>query len=156
MRKIFVKDSHFLAYLAGIIDSDGAIGVSRRNNKQNKYGYSYREVVQITWKKSDKTYAFLQLLKSIYGGSTGEYKGGFNKATNTVKYSADGRTAGVIAKDILPYLRLKKNQAELVLEMRAIKGVRYGNGNLKPLSISEKENDIYERALIQRSRSVVS
>lgn len=148
--KVQIKDAVFLSYLAGVIDSDGAIGISRRNNVNNSKGYTYREIVQITWKKSEDTLAFVELLKNIYGGYVGEHKGGFNKQTTTVRYSADGKRAGIIVKDILPYLILKKRQAELVLEMRCIKGVRYGNGNRKPDSIWEQESDIYEKAILQR------
>lgn len=154
VRKIAVKDSHFLSYLAGVIDSDGSIGISRRTEPSNSHGYSYREVIQITWKKSDKTTEFLSKLKNIYGGSLGFYKGGFDKKTDTVRYSLDGKGSVAFARDILPYLILKKNQAELLLEIRALKEVRYGNNHLKPLHIWEKEDEIYQRALIQRSRGV--
>lgn len=151
--KVLFLDSEFFAYLAGVVDSDGAIGISRRTEKLNTHGYSYREVVQLTWKKTDPATQFLYKLQNIYGGSVGFYKGGFNKSTETVRFSVDGRGAGKLAKDILPYLNLKKRQAELVIEMRALKGVKYGNGNKKPDSIWEKELTIYNKALIQRSRS---
>lgn len=152
--KVLFLDSEFLAYLAGVIDSDGAIGISRRTERTNTHGYSYREVLQITWKKSDYTTAFLQELKDIYGGSIGFYTGGFNNKTQTVRYSVDGKGTEKLTKDILPYLRLKKIQAELVLEMRSLKNVKYGNGNRKPQSIWEKEDEIYGKALIQRSRGL--
>ena len=152
--KVLIKDSEFIAYLAGIIDSDGSIGISRRAEKLNAHGYSYREVVQITWKRSEKTKKFLSDLKTVYGGSVGEYTGGFNNATNTVRWSVDGKGAEAVARDVLPYLRLKKKQAEYVLEMRSVKGVRYGNGNRKPQSVWEIEDKIYKNALTQRSRLV--
>lgn len=148
--KIIVKDSEFLAYLAGVIDSDGSIGISRRNNVQNTHGYTYRGTVQLTWKKDEGTLKFVQMLKDMYGGYVGEHRGGFANKTLTVRYSADGKGAETIAKDTLPYLRLKKKQAELVIEMRSIKNVRYGNGNRKTDAVWQKEDEIYERAIIQR------
>lgn len=147
-----MKSSEFKAYLAGVIDSDGSIGISRRTEKKNSKGYSYREIIQLTWKKTDQTVAFVEMLKNIYGGSTGFYKGGFNNSTDTVKYSADGKKAERMAKDLLPYLRLKRGQAELLLEMRSIKNVKYGNGNRKPESVWNKENEIYEKAIQQRAK----
>ncbi len=148
--KVLVKDSEFLAYLAGVIDSDGSIGISKRTEKMNTHGYSYRETVQLTWKYDNATLKFVNMLKNIYGGSTGIYSGGFNNKTETVRYSADGKGAERIAKDILPYLILKKKQAELVLEMRLIKNVKYGNGNKKPEFVWLAEEAIYQKALIQR------
>lgn len=145
-----MNDSHFSAYLAGVIDSDGAIGISKRREKTNSHGYSYREIIQITWKKSPETFYLVNKLKSIYGGSVGEYVGGFDKTTTTVRYSADGKTAEKIAQDVLPYLVLKRHRAELLIEMRGIKGVRYGNGNRKPDAIWAAEEEIYQRAVIQR------
>ena len=154
MTKVLFLDSEFLAYLAGVIDSDGSIGISRRTEKTNTHGYSYREALQITWKRSDGAIDFLSKLKSIYGGSLGFYTGGFNNKTQTVRYSTDGKGTEKIVKDILPYLKLKRKQAELVLEMRGLKRVKYGNNNHKPQSVWEKEDEIYQRVLIQRSRGL--
>ena len=111
------------AYLAGVFDSDGSFSVARRNMKRSSI--SYVAMVQLSWKKTDIAEMFFIALSAKYGGSyqscdsTNTAKS-YGKTGRYLKFSATGEAAERIARDLVPYLILKKQQAMNLLELRTL------------------------------------
>ncbi len=53
-------------YLAGVFDSDGSFSIARRHPDRKTPNYT--AVVQLTWRKSENSRMFMELLCSQYGG----------------------------------------------------------------------------------------
>lgn len=107
-------------YLAGVIDSDGSISITKRCHERENPNYSV--MVQLGWVFKDETKAFMDKLVAKYGGS---YKviepnaKSFSKRQH-VKYCAFGNAAEALIKDIQPHLQLKTKQAANALRAREI------------------------------------
>jgi hypothetical protein len=116
------------AYLAGIIDSDGSMSVARRN--PNRVHPSFVAMVQLNWKSTELSKTFLDILVAEYGGSYCACKSTNKKSKITTSdyysYCATGKAARKIASAVLPYLFLKKQQAENLLRLCDI--VKMGPG----------------------------
>lgn len=90
------------AYTAGLLDGDGSIGLYLRS--------TYIQVqVHITLQDLET----LEWVQSLYGGTI--------QKMPTINAWRPSDRVGFLCK-ILPYLRIKKAQAELVLEYRSISG----------------------------------
>jgi hypothetical protein len=104
-------DSELKAYLAGFLDGDGCINAQLIRRTDYRLGFQIR--ISITFFQSTKRYwFFLQLKKILQTGSLRKRNDGISE------YSIVG-SASVkdLCQELLPFLRLKKNQAILVLEI---------------------------------------
>ena len=63
------------------------------------------------------------LLKATFGGSYGIQKPGTPRSKPIYKWHITDKQAIAMVKAILPYLRIKKPQAELLLKLRALKEI---------------------------------
>jgi len=107
-----------LAYTAGIMDGEGSIGIARHKSKSCKRGYALELTVQVT--SSDEW--LCQWLKFGFGGS-------LSHSTNSVgnpmwHWIISARKAMEFLKLIIPYLNLKKPQAELAIKFQEAKKMR--------------------------------
>lgn len=96
-------------YLAGMIDADGSIGTTRTGANRNVVG---RVIVTNT------NHDFLRILKEQFGGSLNLRSIGSKE--NWKPYGSiiwTNRGAEMILEQVLPYLIIKKRQAELCLEL---------------------------------------
>ena len=111
-----------LAYIAGIVDGEGTIGIHRakRRGPGNSWTYSLRVSVSMTE-------AYLpEWLKMAFGGNT------YGKLRDKPRWKPQtewvilGEKATGFLGDIMPYLIIKKPQAELAFKFLAIraKGLR--------------------------------
>ncbi len=101
-------------YLAGVFDSDGSFTIYR-----SPTGRSWRGQIRITWKQTALTSALLEEIREQYGGSI--YRGhgstGYIKAWPYILYQSHSKRALPLIEAILPHLRLKQRQAELVASL---------------------------------------
>lgn len=107
-------------YLAGVIDSDGSICLTKRHVKRPKPNYMI--MVQLGWVDKPETRAVMDQLKEQYGGSTfivKPSKSSFSTRDH-IKYTAVGEAAEKIIRDILPHLHLKTKQAQNALRAREL------------------------------------
>lgn len=110
-----------LAYLAGIIDADGTIGVKRstyaarvtRDCRQPTY--SERIVVRQVQPEA------IELLKETFGGYVGISKPSSKKGRPLFHWSVTDKKAASALAALLPFLRIKKRQAENCLKLREVK-----------------------------------
>lgn len=107
-----------LAYTAGITDGEGSIGIARHKSKSCKRGFTLELCVQIT--SSDEW--LCAWLKFGFGGSLSH---SINSAGNPMWHWILGaRKAAEFLKLILPYLKLKRPQAELAIKFQSAKRMR--------------------------------
>jgi len=102
-----------LAYLAGIVDGEGYIGISADHRKRNPDRPCWRLKVAVT----NTNEWLMQYLKFSVGGGIIVLKRKNPKPCYQweIRY---GKAADFL-KLILPYLRLKKPQAELAIKFQA-------------------------------------
>lgn len=131
------------SYLAGVLDSDGSFSITKRHIRRTSINYT--AMVQLSWKYSENAEFFIKKMVSTFGGSYSKCD-----STNTrksypgtksyLKYSATGEAAENICRSVLPFLQLKKRQAENIILMRS----KYiWNGPNRPIEISIELDKLY-------------
>jgi hypothetical protein len=116
------EDNLMRAYLAGVMDSDGYFCFKRTPPQFGPDGAlistaRYSEAAGL----NQVTDAVIQILHSRYGGNIAFYAARTPAARPIYRWRVNDRKAASVAADLLPYLRIKRRDAELLLEMRADK-----------------------------------
>lgn len=101
-----------LAYIAGFIDGEGCICVHRRGKVGEKEKSIYAFIVTIA--NTDKS--VIQYLHSVLGGCIANNNKRNGHKTCYVLH-LNPRKAYKLLKKLLPYLRVKKKQAELAIKL---------------------------------------
>jgi len=118
-----------LAYLAGVLDSDGSIMIHQRC-RQRAPGSCTRNDVRLVISVAQMRPEAVKLFQEHFGGNICR-----ERTHNLYKWQACCRKAAHVVQTIAPYLRLKRTQAWLAQEFLAQRGKRYGG---KPLTAEEK------------------
>ena len=122
-------NNYELAYLAGFFDADGCISISRRAQEDYKRGVSYRVLIDVSQKSTE----VLNIFKHYWGGA-------IVKGTRCKRWQAYGKTALQCLSDLLPYLRLKKAEAEVAIDFLSRKAER-GNRGCRGITDDEFAQD---------------
>jgi hypothetical protein len=142
-----MRDKEILAYLAGIIDGEGCIrikkstyGVRVRKDMKNA---NYSEMIQLRMVDQEA----IRLLQEIGGGNY--YKEKRSQGQPLYCYQATCIKAVHIIELLYPYLRIKKPQADLILDLRKSKQnpdakIRGGPKSKRPM----KEYIVNEREVL--------
>ena len=109
-----------LAYCAGVIDSDGTIGVkmstyAMRHGNGGQPNYSERICVKQVEPQA------VDLLTSLFGGSRYISKPSAKKGRTLFSWQVTDQKASAVLRAILPFLRIKRSQAENCLRLRDVK-----------------------------------
>lgn len=141
--KIFLKTN--LAWAAGFLDGEGCLSFSRAKNSPHYCGY-------VSISQTEK--APLQFLMDAFGGSMRQVKMNGNRK-DYWHWVLASRKAERFLRLVSPYLRVKRERAEIFLEyqklIRAKSGYLQGANTNTPLS----ENELSSRsALILRMKSL--
>lgn len=102
-----------LAYLAGIIDGEGYIGAKRRNPIGARQSPRYAIAVSVSMtdrQPIDMLAALSRCTAEIKPKKRGKYKAIYT-------FSVESGMAEELLYDVLPYLIVKKRQAELALQL---------------------------------------
>ena len=99
-----------LAYLAGMIDGDGYISITRSTH--SKYLYFGAQVGIAGTRREPH-----DLAASLWGGAVNKYIPKNPKHRPQFQWCRTGRGAVEVVQAIYPYLLIKQEQAELVLEL---------------------------------------
>ncbi len=121
-----------LAYTAGFIDGEGSIQI---RNKKNRHQHSVRMEVKNT------NLDVLMYLKNLFGGSIQcrIYQNKNHK--QAYSWTLSNLSAVNFLKSILPFLRIKKSQAELAIEFQS---TVIGRGRRKiPENIFKIRDDMF-------------
>lgn len=110
-----------LAYLAGCMDSDGYFGIRKSTygirKRKDCLSPTYNERMSLKQVKEDVP----KLLQETFGGHVYcEERGGNSKSLWV--YGSQNKIAYNACVKMLPYLRVKKEQAELLIKLRETKG----------------------------------
>ena len=141
------------AYIAGFLDADGCIIIDRqkRTNRNGKphgnYPYYYVPRICI----ANRHIGVLNFINESWGNSGSLTKRNLNAKnpnwSDAWQLRFSSKPSYKYLKEVLPYLRMKQRQAELVIEMGALKagtikvGPQYSTKDYE--SKSERYDEIY-------------
>lgn len=124
-----------LAYCAGVIDSDGTIGIRKLRDDRRKPGYSYVRYYEMLSLVQIEPQA-VTLFKELFGGSSGvrkrrlkkrgsgvvrkKRKVGTERYRDMYTWVIQSVKASSCLRSILPYLRIKSEQAANCLSFREV------------------------------------
>ena len=124
------------AYAAGLIDGEGTIGIYKNKAKSCRCGYRFYLRVRLGMTNITAPY----WLYTIFGGYFREYpnRGWGEKVLYEWGLSPEQAYAFLVS--ILPYLKTKKQQAQVAIEFQKdkYKGIR-GRGRKTPQTILDAE-----------------
>jgi len=139
-----VDDRYFmvadLAYLAGIIDGEGCISLSKSHKNDRYY---YRLQLTITNTSAE----LKQWLEDKFGGRIRTSYARSNNRSDILHWTVSGNQCQWLLRQVLPYLIIKKPQAELALMM-----------NINPYGGTARWNSIYteeEESLREKIRIAI-
>jgi hypothetical protein len=119
------------AYIAGIVDADGCISISRVSIKA---GIRYRVHVSITQYRPDDLYAWLEA-----------HFGGYSYTSNRVpRWGISGVDAAGFLRWIYPHLILKREEAEIALTFSNTIGKQGSTVGREAMAVRE---DAYNRCI---------
>lgn len=107
-----------LAYLAGVIDSDGCIHieryVDRRKGRNNRYQYNVRLQVGVTRME------IINWIEKNFCGETRKYsykrESKFQNRNDVINWRISSKQAINLLKELKDYLILKRDRAEIAIE----------------------------------------
>jgi hypothetical protein len=104
-----------IGYIAGIIDGEGTITILKNRDNRNRSGYCYRQVVQVANTNRD----VIEWLRQTTGlGYVAVCNG--NNGRKFYAWRIHGKDASKLLPIILPCLKIKRKNAELLLEYQKI------------------------------------
>jgi len=99
-----------LAYLAGVIDSDGYITINRSTRNGVVY---FGAVIGVSGTRRQPH----DLAASLWGGKVGYHQPKNPRHRGQFLWSRQGKAAATAILEVMPYLRIKVDQAWLALEL---------------------------------------
>jgi hypothetical protein len=111
------------AYLAGIIDGEGSIGIRKhiyKTGKHNNPGFAVYLEIRMTDKDS------LLHITSVFGGNL-SMKGKTKKGRTIFDYKVYGNKAVDLLKITFPYLKAKQRQARIAIDFSVLPNLTVAN-----------------------------
>jgi hypothetical protein len=130
-------------YLAGILDGEGHIGIQRHQfrhgNEVVRYQHALRVMVVNT------SMQLLESLQESWGGWIRQHRVANTRWLPTYGWMVTSKSADKVLAAALPFLIVKRRQAELAIEFRATVTARHhGPGRPVPLHVIERRAEIME------------
>ena len=142
-RRLFL-DKTDLAYIAGFLDGDGCVMLQLIRRKDYRLGFQIRASI-VFYQKSEQV-SFLILLKDLLQCGYIRHR---NDGMSELTIVGPGPVSIVLQK-LLPYLRLKKLQAELALLV--IKQMPSSGRNMTPELLIRLSKEVDKFALLNYSK----
>lgn len=111
-----------LIWMAGFVDGEGYIGLRKQKHKDNVVGFTFVVTFQIGQVKREP----LDIFKSQFGGSIYFRPAYRANDRDAFQWMIESLRAGLALERLIPYLRLKAQQARLALEAQNILSSRKG------------------------------
>jgi predicted component of type VI protein secretion system len=103
------------AWLAGIIDGEGSIFVMKQKRKDRERDTNY--ILRVSVQSTDSYMA--QACRDLAGGPViFEQQDKRPNQSNTLKWELSGKKAAAVLEEVLPFLRVKQEQALLAIEFQ--------------------------------------
>lgn len=103
------------AWLAGIIDGEGSIFIMKQKRKDRERDTNY--ILRVSVQSTDPFMA-VECSNLVGGPIITEQFDKRPNNSNTLKWELSGRKASQVLVEILPYMRVKHNQAELAIQFQ--------------------------------------
>lgn len=100
-----------MAYLAGVLDSDGYIGINKR--KAGKWAANYQPRVQVKQVDTEAT----DLFRETFGGHLYRHEPSAERGRPLWCWQVHSAACRPVLEALLPYLRIKRNRAENALAL---------------------------------------
>src|SRR5262245_33597791 len=113
-------DDLTLAYLAGVIDSDGYIGIKRSTYSMRVLGESHQAIYSERMGVKQVELPAVALLQVTFGGYLGLAQPSAKKGRPLHTWYVHSAAAGRALAMLRPYLRIKAAQADNALALRAL------------------------------------
>jgi len=129
-------DEKTLSYLAGFFDGEGSVMVDRRKGRPERVNKNMHMTPTVTLKVCNTDPEPLFLFAEVFGGTVrvdDSVRSGRNKPL--YNYRIHKNRSFVVLEMLLPYLRVKRSQAELALKVYEIQD-RYDRHDMQE-SMSE-------------------
>ena len=105
-----------IAYIAGLIDGEGYIGIKKGTIRKDCTNPSYHARIQIRMVDEPA----IKFVSDMVGGNYYKEKPNAQNGRPLYCYQASDKAAAAILETILPYLKVKKQSAETVLQLRKL------------------------------------
>lgn len=115
-----MSENTTLAYLAGIVDGEGYIGIKKSPPRRDTVSPGYHERIQVRMVDEPA----IALLAATLGGNYYREAPHAAQGRPLFCYQASDAKACLVLLALYPYLRVKRPDAEAVLEMRALKAAK--------------------------------
>ena len=114
-----------LAYAGGLFDGEGIICIAKVRTNKNKGGLYFGLRIEL----SNTNEQVVRWIQCYFGGSVYERYADIDTRRTLWAWHIRGQMALGFLKIIIPYLRIKKQQAELAIEFQARQKLgRYATG----------------------------
>ena len=110
-----MKDTD-IAYIAGLIDGEGYIGIKKSSVRKDCVNPNYHARIQIRMVEEQA----IKFIAETLGGSYYKEKAHCNNGRPLYCYQASDKIAEETLKKVLPYLKVKEHSAKKVLELREL------------------------------------
>lgn len=145
-----------LAYLAGIIDADGSIGIKKSTYAMRVTGDSTQPTYSERVMSRQVEAHAIELLHDTFGGYMGISKSSAPRGKPLHSWQVTDLKAYHCLVALAPYLRIKQYQAANAMELRLLKdqsrkertafGRGHVGGSIRPIHISEAMEQLYQNA----------
>lgn len=134
------------AYLAGLIDGEGYLGIQKNKREDNIGGYGYMGVIKICMIDEN----IIKWLKNSFGGNFEKRIGKDNRQDSYGWTLRHGKNIEPFLNKVYPYLKVKRKQADILKKFfKTFNGdqykivenkLGYGTGVHKELNETTKED----------------
>lgn len=133
-----------LAYLAGVIDSDGCILITKNLAQKRAKSPQYSARINVSQIQIEA----IDLLEQLYGGCRHLRKTRNHKDLHS--WDLSSQQAREFLEDIYEFLRIKKAQAKVAIELELRKKLTYGKQRLSQKELEIRENMFQEIKRLKR------
>jgi len=130
------EDALNLAYAAGLLDGEGSIFIARVKTNKNKSGLYFGLRIEL----GNTNEQAVRWMQCYFGGSVYERYADIDTRRTLWAWHLRGQQALGFLRIILPYLRIKKPQAELAIEFQVRQ--RLGRYTKEHTNILDEANGI--------------
>ena len=124
-----------LAYIAGLFDGDGCISIAKCKPRHPGCSPYYRLVVAVAMANE----YIPRFLKFYFGGRVNKSSARRERWKDQWQWHLGSDDAVAFLKAILPYLKLKREEAELAIEFQSSKRVTFERKSASALAVEEAQ-----------------
>jgi hypothetical protein len=128
------------AYIAGFLDGEGEVGIHKMTEPDMVRGCRHRLEIAFTNTHKD----VLLFIQSIYGGNISKKQLHSENHRQCYRLRIEGMTSIKLLRDVFPYLKIKRMQAEIAFQFA--KTLRRVGGNTRrPITnrVFDKRENLY-------------